>query len=145
MSIYYNQIRAMVAAKAPRVMSEMAHYHRNKDDLKLEGKALAAADKLFCYTECVTPPPAHPSDPSSLCVEFVLEIGKGNCCKFWADDSGEFTDDPDKARKVPKSWDYNKESRSELRTLAYDGVRKCKEIAKELGVPKGVRIYDNLP
>ena len=132
-----------LSSKIHRAVAEMANYHR-----LAETSPTVAARERFCYVECVTPPPEHPVDNEFLTVEFKLEItglSERVDQRLWADDDGELTDNPESAKKVSKGWNYSRDSRNELRQLAYEGVSKCKDIAHRLGVPKSAKIYDNTP
>jgi hypothetical protein len=133
-------------SKIHRTVAEMANYHRLAET-GLTDDALKKASQRFCYVECITPPPEHPADKEYLSIEFKLEItGLNEDVKerLWIGGDGELTDSPESAKKVSTGWNYSREERNELRQLAFEGVSKCKEIARKLGVPKNAKIYDNI-
>lgn len=144
MSIYFNQLRAQLATKIPRVVSEMAHYHAIKD-MSLPADQEKAAQALFCFVELLPPSTAHPTNPKATAMTFDIEVGHGNKSRLFMQEDGELTDDPSLAAKVSPTWDYTAEKRAEQRARAYAGIEKAKDIIRGLGVPKGIRIYDNKP
>ena len=144
MSHYYNQIRALVAEKAPRVAADMAHYFSIRD-MELKPQQEKAAQASFCYVEILKPSTPHPVDPDYYSATLVLEVGHGNKCRVWLDEAGELTDDPALAAKVSQFWDRDAQGRAYHRKRAFDGIAKAKELIRSMGVPKHVRIYDNIP
>ena len=142
MSIYYNQLRAMIAEKAPRKMSEMAHYHAITD-LELPKAKQDAALNMFCFVECLKPSTPHPIHPDEKVMGYEIEVGRGNKALLWMKEDGELTDVAEDAAIVPASWDYTAESRDLHRSRGYAGFQKAKDIIRSLGVPRSIRIYDN--
>lgn len=144
MSTYYNQIRALVAEKTPRLVAEMAHYH-SIQDMKLPAAQERAAQAMFCFVEVLRPSTPHPVDPDFYSCTIDIEVGHGNKTRLWLDDAGELTDNPELAAKVSQFWDRDAQGRAYHRKRAYDGIQKAKELIRSFGVPKGIKIHDNIP
>jgi hypothetical protein len=144
MSVYFNQLRTQLAAKIPRVVSEMAHYH-SIQEMELPPKQEKAAQALFCFVEILPPSTLHPVNPDFYAMTFDIEVGHGNKSRLFMMEDGELTEDPALAALVSKSYDRDAQSRAYHRNRAFAGITKAKEIIRTLGVPKGIRIYDNIP
>lgn len=144
MSAYYNQIRALLEQKIPRVVGEMHHYH-SIQELSLPPAQEKAAQALFCFVEILPPSTPHPIDPEFYSATIDIEVGRGNKSRLWLQEDGELTEEPEKAAKVSQFWDRDCQGRSYHRTRALAGIEKAKQLIRSLGVPKGIRIYDNIP
>lgn len=142
----FQKVMAMVHAKAPRMVAEMAHYHKGKDEMNLKPEQREVWNNAFSFVECTVPPPRHPVTPDEgLCMEFKTHNKILGVEKFWLADTGNLTQDPQQARVVPLGWMSMSALRKELREKAFDGIGLLKDFLKEkAGVPKHA-IYDNLP
>jgi hypothetical protein len=144
MSAYYNQIRALVAEKTPRLVAEMHHYH-SIQEMKLPAAQEKAAQAMFCFVEALKPSTPHPVDTTFYSCTIDIEVGHGNKTRLWLDEAGDLTDDPQLAAKVSQFWDRDAQGRAYHRGRAFAGIEKAKELIRTLGVPKGIRIHDNIP
>lgn len=142
----FAKVMEQVRIKAPKMVAEMAHYHRGKDEMKLKPAQQETWNNAFSFVECTVPPQKHPTRPDEgLCMEFKLHNRILGVQTFWLADTGNLTQDPEQARLVPRGWQSITAERAELRTKAYEGIQLLKDFLKEkAGVPKHA-IYDNLP
>ena len=118
--------------KVQRMTAEMAHHYDDKKPI------------TFCYIELKTPR-AHPCKQGVLGVELMLEVGRGNFLTVWADDKGEITRDPARASEIDQGWDYSASERKEMHDFAGKAFDNATKYVRALGVPFGVKIYNNLP
>lgn len=119
------------ANKIHRMTAEMAHYHEDQKPMV-----------TFCFIEMKQPRP-HPCKRKMLCMEMVLEIGRGNYLPVWADEQGGIVEDPAQAAEIEQGWDCCRTEREEVRALTRTAMANAKRYARKLGVPYGVKIYDN--
>ena len=120
------------AAKVHRLTAEMAHHYDDQ------------APITFCFIE-MKPPRAHPCKRKMLCMEFVLEVGRGNFLTTWADDNGNITEKPEQATVIEQGWEYCRPDREEVHRLAATAMGNARRFVRKLGVPFGVKIYTNTP
>ena len=144
MSAYFHQISRLLEQKIPHAVCTMAHYHAIQE-MDLPKDKEKAAQALFCFVEILPPSTPHPVDQAFYAATIDIEVGHGNKSRLWIREDGDLTEAPEEAAKVSKFWDTDAQGRAYHRKRAYAGIEKAKEIIRNLGVPKGIRIYDNIP
>jgi hypothetical protein len=146
MNPHFPQLMAQLQQQLPKVVAEMAHYHKGRDDMELKPAQAEVWNNAFSFVECLIPPPKHPTRPDDgLCMEFKIHNKVLGIQSFWLADTGNLTQDPEAARLVPRGWQSETPLRTELRTKSHEGIQLLKTFLKEkAGVPKSA-IYDNIP